>query len=82
MIKVFPTFELLGVMRLELSIGPGFTGRAHVCCRPFFRSFGDGPGLTLVNPLESEADRQVLMGLLQADWDLWGIVLDLRLPLS
>lgn len=82
MIKVFPTFELLGVMRLELSIGPGFTGRAFVCGRPFFRSFGDGPGLTLVNPLESEADRQVLMGLLQADWDLWGIVLDLRLPLS
>lgn len=57
MIKVFFIFELLGVMRLELFIGFGFIGRVFVCGRFFFRSFGDGFGLTLVNLLEFEADR-------------------------
>ena len=70
------------MIRLLLSIGPGLTGREPVCCSPFLRSFGEGPGLMLVNPLDSEADKHVLMGLLQADWERCGIVLDLRFPLS
>lgn len=57
MIKVFFIFELLGVMRLELFIGFGFIGGVFVCWRFFFRSFGDGFGLTLVNLLEFEADK-------------------------